>query len=48
MHKITGEEARAMYEHLLLRHADGDGAEAVAAEADDDGAAGRRTYRGVS
>ena len=23
MHKITGEEARAMYEHLLLRHGDG-------------------------
>jgi hypothetical protein len=35
MHKITGEEARAMYEHLLLRHGDDDGAEAVAA-ADDE------------
>ena len=23
MHKITGEEARAMYEHILLRHGDG-------------------------
>jgi hypothetical protein len=33
MHKITGEEARAMYEHLLLRHGDG---EAAAAEEVDD------------
>ncbi len=35
MHKITGEEARAMYEHLLLRHSDDDGAEAVAAVDDE-------------
>ena len=33
MHKITGEEARAMYEHLLLRH---DGETAAAEEADDE------------
>ena len=37
MHKITGEEARAMYEHLLLRHeADGDGVGGGGREADDE------------